>query len=171
MEIPSNEFGDVPPYDYIAEGEANNVYAFVTISGVFYEVRFKPSGDYISPVYSWRDSLFEIVIDVAYAPNPARIPADRSVLVTIIAIIIEFFAVHERVVLYICDDSDSRQLARKRKFDNWYARFGSADYAKFDLLTPIEAGEPFYASFFYRTDNPYRHEIIKAFEQLASGEK
>jgi hypothetical protein len=161
----------MPHYDFVLETEQDHVYAFVTAQNVFYEVRFRPSSDYMPATFVWRDSLFEIIIDVVWAADLNRIPADRAVLATIIAIIVDFFRVNERVVLYICDDSDARQLARKRKFDNWYARFGSIEYAKMDMLTPTDGPEQFYASFFYRLDNPYRHEIAGAFEQLLMGIK
>lgn len=134
----SFEFGGLPTYDFTLEGESATVYAFTTINGVFYEVRFKPSG-YVFSEYSWKDTVFEIVIDLVFAPDSTIIPPDRSVQATVIRIIADFFMVHERVVLYICDDSDSRELARKRKFDTWYARYGTRLFAKYDL-PPVSSG-------------------------------
>lgn len=166
----SYEFIGVPAYDFTLEEGTNTIYAFTTVNEVFYEVRFKPSG-YVFSEYSWKDTVFEIVIDLVFAPNPDRIPSDRSVQATIIKIIAHFFTTYERVVLYICDDSDSREIARKRKFDTWYARYGTRLFAKYDLPTVAAGSERFFVSVFYRRDNPNRFAIITAFEQLAIGDK
>ena len=166
----SFEFAGVPIYDFTLEAGTNAVYAFTRADKFFYEVRFKPSG-YVFSEYTWSDTVFEIVIDLVFAPDPDKIPADRSVQATIIKIIAHFFTVHERVILYICDDSDSRELARKRKFDTWYARYGTSLFAKYDLPPISEGTERFFASIFYRRGNPNRFAVIAAFDRLASGEK
>ncbi|GAB2585991.1 DUF6169 family protein [Spirosoma areae] len=111
------------------------------------------------------------MIDLVSAPNPDRIPADRSVQATIIKGIAHFFMAYERVVLYICDDSNSRETARKRKFDTWYARYGTRLFGKYDLPTVSAGSERFFVSVFYRRDNPNRFEVITAFDRLATGEK
>ena len=99
-ELPSCKFRIIVGYE--------NLYKFETKNNVEYDVRFKPNADYLSQDELWRDDLHELTIRIASAPNPLRIPADRFILPTVIAIVAEFFAVHERVILYICDDSDSR---------------------------------------------------------------
>ena len=112
----SFEFAGVSAYDFTLEEGTNAIYAFTTVNEVFYEVRFKPSG-YVFSEYTWSETVFEIVIDLVVAPDLNKVPADRSIQATIIKIVADFFAVHDRVILYICDDSDSREMARKRKFD------------------------------------------------------
>lgn len=158
-------------YDFDFAGGFDNRYNFVTSNGVSYNVRFKPGADYVLPGEHWRDNFYELVIEVASAPNPAHIPADRSIFPTIVAIISEFFTVHERVILYICDDSDSRESARKRKFDNWFSRISNHPFEKYDLPFVSDGPEQYVASIFFRYDNPFRLAIITAFEQLANGEK
>ena len=158
-------------YNYKFNGGWDNVYSFGTKNYVEYDVRFKPNAEYVSPDELWRDDFYEIVIEVITAPDPAHIPADRSIFPTIVAIISDFFAVHERVILYICDDSDSRELARKRKFDNWFNRLSSHPFEKYDLPTVANGPERYFASIFFRYDNPLRLAIITAFERLAGDEK
>lgn len=115
--------------------------------------------------------MCEIVIEVISAPNPLRIPADRFVFPTVVAIISEFFAVHERVILCTCDDSDSREMARKRKFDNWYNWLGNSAFEKYDLPTVAAGPERYFASVFFRRDNPNRLSIITAVERLGTADK
>lgn len=166
----SFEFAGVPGYDFTREEGTTTIYAFTTISNVFYEVRFKPSG-YVFSDYDWSDTVFEIVIDLVVAPDLDRIPSDRSIQATVINIVADFFTVHERVILYICDDSDSREMARKRKFDTWYARYGTRFFVKYDLPLVSDSSERFFASIFCRRDNPNRFDVIVAFDRLAMGEK
>ncbi len=160
-----------PIYNFKFNGGRDNVYSFGTKNSIEYDVRFKPTTDYVSLDELWRDDFYEIVIEVIAAPDPTYIPADRAILSTIVAIITDFFAVHKRVILYICDDSDSREQARKRKFDNWYKRFGSVLYQKYDLPTVSDHSERFFASIFFRRDNPNRLAVIDAFDRLAMGDK
>lgn len=73
--------------------------------------------------------------------------------------------------MYICDDSDSRELARKRKFDGWFDRFPDHFFEKYDLPTVGNGDERYYASIFFRRDNPYRFAVIAAFNQLSANDK
>lgn len=163
---------EAPPiYNFKFNGGIDKVYSFDTKNNVDYLVRFKPSADYILPEERWRDDFYELVIEVASAPDPTHIPADRSVFPTIEAIISHFFSNHQRVILYICDDSDSREVARKRKFDIWYTRLASRIYEKYDLPTVFEGSERYFASVFFRRDNPDRIAILTAFGQFETGNK
>ncbi len=158
-------------YKFTFNGGWDNVYAFTTKYQVDYLVRFKPGLDYVPLAEPWRDEFYELVIEVISAPDPNHIPADRAIYSTIVATIAHFFVVHERVVLYICDDSDSRELARKRKFDTWYSQLADPLFVKYDLPSIADGPERYFVSIFLRCDNPNRFAIIAAFEQLASGEK
>lgn len=158
-------------YDFEFVGGSANLYKFTTQRSVEYDVRFKPSADYIPPDEPWRDDLYELVIEVAEAPDPTCIPADSAIFPTIVAIITDFFRTRQRVVLYICDDSDSKELARKRKFDGWYTRLGDSFFEKYDLPTVAAGPERYFASVFFRRDNPYRFAIVAAFERLVESDK
>lgn len=158
-------------YDFDFAGGFDNRCNFVTVNAVSYTVRFKPSADYVLTHEPWRDNLFEFVIELAAAPDPDRIPNDPVVALTIARIIVQFLTAHERVILYICDDSDTRERARKRKFDNWFSRFRNPLFEKYDLPTVTEGPDRYYASLLFRIDNPHRLAIITAFDQLATGEK
>lgn len=160
-----------PSYDFDFAGGPDNRYNFRTTNDISYNVRFKPSTDCVPLNEPWRDDFYELVIELIAAPDPNRIPNDLAVALTVFHIISDFFIIHERVVLYICDDSDSRELARKRKFDNWFSRFGNHLFVKHDLPTVAAGPERYFASLLFRQDNPNRLAVITAFERLTSGEK
>ena len=158
-------------YRYEFLGGPTNLFNFKTANAVSYNVRFKPNADYVPPEELWRKELYEIVIDVASAPDPVHIPADQAIFPTIIAIIADFFTVHKRVILYICDDSDSKELARKRKFDSWYDRLSDPLFEKCDLPTVATGPDRYFASVLFRRHNPNRISIITAFDRLGMGDK
>ena len=73
-----------------------------------------------------------VLADNPYAPMLP--PADALMSATIRAIISEFFSTRERVVLYICDDSDSKADSRRKLFDRWYIRHKKEVFTKMDVL-------------------------------------
>ena len=103
--------------------------------------------------------------------TPPASPPTARFFPTIVAIITDFFFLYQRVVLYICDDSDSKELARKRKFDGWHTRLGDSFFEKYDLPTVTAGPERYFASVFFRRDNPYRLATVAAFERLVEGDK
>ena len=64
-----------PSYKFRIIGGNENLYKFETKNDVEYDVRFKPNSDYVPFHELWRDELYEIVIEIALAPDPLRIPA------------------------------------------------------------------------------------------------
>lgn len=54
-----------PSYKFRLVGGVDNLYKFRTKNDVEYDVRFKPSADYVPPDEPWRDDLYELVIEVA----------------------------------------------------------------------------------------------------------
>ena len=68
------------PYEFDYQGGFDNLYTFETKNGVGYNVRFKPNADYVSPDELWRDEFYELVIEVASAPDLNYIPADRAII-------------------------------------------------------------------------------------------
>lgn len=163
-----NEKLQLPPYNYTFKGGSYNSYFFRTSIGIIYEVKFKPS-DYLfnEPVVD--DSVFEFVIQIAENPTGKRPPLDKRIAPTIAAIFNEFFQVHKRVVVYICDTSDSKATARHRKFNQWFEAFRGLAYFKLDLGVDDLDGTTYYTSLIFRADNPNTVLIIQAYKQLIEG--
>ncbi|QMW01339.1 hypothetical protein [Spirosoma foliorum] len=72
-------------YDFDFAGGFDNRYNFKTVNEISYSVRFKPGADYVLPGEYWRDNFYELVVEVASAPDPTHIPADRAIFPTIVA--------------------------------------------------------------------------------------
>ena len=155
-------------YEFVFVGGVNNSYGFVTSNAITYEVKFKPS-DYLFNEPIVDDSVFEFVIQIAENPTGKRPPLDKRIAPTIAAIFNEFFQVHKRVVVYICDTSDSKATARHRKFNQWFEAFRGLAYFKLDLGVDDLDGTTYYTSLIFRADNPNTVLIIQAYKQLIDG--
>jgi hypothetical protein len=108
------------PYKFDFEGGSLNSYIFSTENDVRYEIKFVPSTDFF-PSYAELDmEIFEMVISVLDKPMSGRLPADSQTAPTIFAIFWEFFQPHRHALIFICDSSDGRELARHRKFGQWF---------------------------------------------------
>lgn len=161
----SNQFENY--YDFEFAGGVSHSYIFKTINEVVFEIKFKPS-DYIfgySEVIS--NNAFELGIVILEGKIGAG--KDDKIPSTIAEIVFDFFSKKsDDVIIYICDSSDSRQLARKRKFDSWVEYFKGSDYFKVDAeIIDIEKNK-IYSSLILKSDNPNFREIIKYFGSLSS---
>jgi hypothetical protein len=77
----------------------------------------------------------------------------------------QFFKEKQNVVIYVCDSSDDRELARKKKFDFWYWKYNDGTILKVDGIALI-AGMQIYNSLLVHKDNLQAAKIIQSFHQL-----
>jgi hypothetical protein len=150
------------PYDFISFKDENNTYAFVTDQLVVYEVKFKAS-NYLFNEYSY---TYEFVIEVAENPSSKQPSLDEHIPSTISLIFQDFFTLKETVVVYICDDSDSRGRARNRKFNQWFEQYNPLTFMKLDLAFGT-AEDKYFTTLIMRLDNPNMVEIVSAFQTLS----
>ncbi|MBC8151488.1 MAG: hypothetical protein H7Z72_01115 [Bacteroidetes bacterium] len=164
----------ISSYNFVWTGGDHNVYAFTTNDEIGYEVKFVPSGylfeDYIDdPV-----DAYEMVIAVVDNPAGGRLPADSLTAPTIRAIFYAFFRSHEQVIIFICDSSDGRQLARFRKFTDWYYKDISAiqpGLFKMDARVVDSKNQHTLLSGILRTSHPHFSVFVALFRDLNAGVK
>lgn len=156
-------------YDFFYLGGANESYAFVTENEVYYEAKFKPSNYLFSGLQEFNIDVFEFVIDVAIYSKDGKLPSDSKIPETISLLIKDFFNQNSRnAILYICDSSDSRQAARKRKFDKWVEYFKGDEFIKVDSEILDGNNNKIYSSLIIKTENRFFSEVIKYFGKLGS---
>lgn len=162
-------FQDDEFYSHRFLGGPNHVYSFITVSGVVYEVRFKPTG-YIFGEVDFAPCVFEFSLLLVHKPKgPVKIASDLRIPNTVIRIFLYFFEQHSRnVCIYICDSSDLKQNVRKRKFDRWFDDYNNGDFTKLNEKLVAADGTEFPVSLIMRVDHPQRKEIADAFFELAS---
>lgn len=105
-------------------------------------------------------------------PSGASIRYDPLVSATVAQIVLDFYNRNKKTItVYICDSSDRRQEARRRKFDQWFSYFAQHDFAKVEFYMGSEGEKITYRlSVMIWLDNPDRLRIFTAFEKLARGD-
>ena len=157
-----------PSYKFdVRSGNPNSFY-FTTQNEIAYEVRFRPTGYIFENDPDLQPFLYEISIIVLDNPTDAQPPADRLVSTTVASIFGQFFRQHERVVVYICDTSDQRGLARHRKFTSWFERY-KGNYVQFSDSITDKKGIVYFTSLIVRRDNPHMARVLIAFTNLVFG--
>lgn len=142
-------------YDYkVLEGVDHPLFYFETTNEYEYTVSFVSN-----PIKQLDIPILEVSVDCMNHESPIK---DLLVGKTIIEIIKKELEQDDtKIVTYVCDGDDLRQLARKRKFCGWYDLYNDTDY----VLLNFETEEPqlnktYYTSVLY---NPkvYREDFIR----------
>ncbi|MBC7643175.1 MAG: hypothetical protein H7174_12720 [Flavobacterium sp.] len=121
-------------YNYFFEGGINNSYFFETNEEVIYEIVFKPT-PYLFELKNIEiiENTFEFSILLKYNPNPKTPSNDKKIGATVVAIFIDFYSRRNKAIsVYICESSDGKELARKRKFDHWFQEYNDDIFVKVD---------------------------------------
>jgi Family of unknown function (DUF6169) len=146
---------------YIVFGRSDEINTF------YFETDY--ASDYLFPTLSIEaGSVFEFVLSVAESTRTNSAPPDSRIAPTVVAAITDFLkADANRVITYICDSSDRRELARKRKFDQWFDMFATNDFRKQEgTLTDFD-GISFYIAAIWLQNHSLTDQIAAAFNDLS----
>ena len=93
---------------------------------------------------------------------------DAEVKESIIAIINEFFAQNNDILLYICDTSDGREAIRNRLFVRWFKETDTDNVFEIKTADAIVEGEGMFFAIIFKKSNPKYTEISTEFEEAAA---
>lgn len=157
------------PYEYRFLGDFDNSYIFTTRYDVVYRIRFKPSFYVLNAEPAIADNVYELVI-AQIEKSEGTIPPDERILYTIAGIAEDFFKKDLNIAIYVCDDSDGKGKARKRKFDGWfvYLNFEGRGFMKIDQGFHEADGFSYSASLIFKSENRLKIQIITALDELAA---
>jgi Family of unknown function (DUF6169) len=159
---------DLQKYDFDYAGGKHNSYYFNTDFDITYHVKFKDSSYLFDGRLEFEVQAFELIIEIYDNPMGIKPPLDSKMPLTIATIFKDFCEkFNERVIIYICDSSDIRQEARRRKFNQWVEQFKGDDYLKLDTAIKENAKIIYHSSVIVRNDNPFKMQIFDAFLNLA----
>lgn len=131
---------------------------FESQHGLHYEIRFFEEQP-IGGCETWQFSFAKA------EDTPA--PEDPYVRFTLFAVIDEFFAENDNVMLYICDTSDKREAARNRLFIRWFRQSAQPDRFTIRSASATIEGQGFYAAIIVENRNPLLTDITADFDQTA----
>jgi hypothetical protein len=146
------------PYDVTYRA---NKYFFETDNSVAYSVEFTDGVHYFLNLPA-HIPVFEFNIKVLSAVDTFGKPYDKRVEATIVGILSTFFSQNKNSLIYICDNLDNRQRARRRKFDSWFKKSNSTVVEKYDIDFTVYDMQ-ILASFMVHTQNPDKELLIKLF--------
>ena len=133
--------------------------------------------------YFWSD--FGIVYDISFMPNDSIIPSgaievginnreqkvsprDPKFLQTLTAIIEEFFACNNDVMLYLAETGDGKQKFRNRLFVIWFNTYENRHKYVLRTAEGKMEGQDNFMAIIVKADNPRLSQAIKEFEETAS---
>ena len=153
------ELNLICPYNVFLDKDTF-IYSFITKNQVEYKIIFSDSTSFyegtsshgkISKVYSL---TVEKVTDI-------KEKHDTDVQATVDCIVTHFFEDKENSLIYMCDNSDSREIARYRKFNGWFANSPFKDNV-IKINEQIESEDKtttFYTSIVYHMENPFQVDL------------
>jgi hypothetical protein len=106
--------------------------------------------------------VFEFNLKVINAVDSIGKPYDARVEATIIDILSTFFRNNKNSLIYICDNLDSRQRGRRRKFDSWFKKSQTTVVEKYDIDFSVHDIQ-ILASFMVHAQNPHKDLLVKLF--------
>lgn len=157
-------------YNYFFEGGQNNSYFFETKEDIIYEIVFKPT-PYLFDLENTEilENTFEFSILLKYNPNSKLPSNDKKVGATVVAVFMDFYSKRNKAIsVYICESSDGKEFARKRKFDQWFEEYNDDTFVKIDKNLIDKNNNKFPVSLIISKSNPYEEQIFKAFVHLSS---
>ncbi|TRX39276.1 DUF6169 family protein [Flavobacterium restrictum] len=78
-----------------------------------------------------------------------------------------YFKKSSAISVYICESADGKELARKRKFDQWFQEYNDDTFVKVDKNLIDKDNNKFPVSLIISKLNPYEAQIFKAFVRLS----
>ncbi len=146
------------PYEVKMTDELN--YEFVNRDGVKYHLYFMP----VYEVYPDLVNTYSFSIE-REGTTPHTL--DRRIASTVADVLHRFFAKIENAMIMVCDSTDGKQHQRRNLFDRWFHYYNDGTMATINA----EAGEGDYElllSIYFKKNNPYRQQLVKAFSELLS---
>ena len=152
---------------------ATQTYFFTTKTDIEYQLAF------IDFIAYFTGTSTEGLVTKVYSLNIDKLSTkkalfDQDVQLTVACVVSHFFQDKENSLIYVCDHSDSRHSARKRKFDKWFADAEiNHDFVKLDDMI-ITADGAHYTCLIFNAENPFREyvktgyfEVIEALNKPA----
>lgn len=155
VDLSSQIINKTAPYQVVSSG--NGVVRFITDNALVYEAGFTDDYTFLE------ENAYQFYLKEITGNSSSH---DVKIMQTVGAIIEEFFAKNQSVVLYFCDTVDGKQAVRDRLFSSWYEL--SENRMKYTFLHGGAEfdGVSYFASVLIKNDNPDLDEVIQAFNSF-----
>lgn len=126
-------------------------FRFSNSDGVEYQVYFSDGSGYFENLY------FSGYLNIfGFRPlSKTEFRYDSRTVETLIYILIDYLQQDDYVIMFVCDESDTRQSNRNRLFNIWFKKYNDGSFEKLDLVfeqhtfvsTIISKNNPFILDF------------------------
>jgi len=141
----------------------NGSYYFLTTSNIKYSIIFYENDD-LSAV----DGL--TVYEFAFAPEVHKdinLPKDNRVSATILKVISDFLKRETNSLLFVCDSTDDKGMARARLFNNWYKKSECEYTEKYDETIEDPVNSDIITSLLIHKDAPNKQLMLQKYRNLS----
>lgn len=152
------------PYNYSFD-ENSEFYTFTTKNNIVYIVAFIIDHTLDTISTTQFDNIYQVIIE---KKTDLIEPFDSQVSLTIDKIMSDFFINIENALIYICSDSNGKELKRFKTFNRWYDNSKYKDtIIKVDkTISFAEIDNVYYTSLLYHSSNPNINYILTTFNGL-----
>ena len=141
----------------------SNSYQFSTSSGADYEILFIKDNNLFISTNLEAAEIYSLVINKIRKGLGGQ---DPEIQKTIIAILLDFFKNQNRILTYVYDSNDGKELVRKRMFKIWHQKTYHPDLIKLDNSIPTEDCDYHTGIIFHSENHLGKQKIIKTFELI-----
>jgi Family of unknown function (DUF6169) len=152
----------LPPYPLVQVND--NYYQFITDNEIVYSLYFVDYNYIFQDYPNINANILSINIEIN-SKIIETVKTDERIGITVVETIKDVFKTIENVVVYVCDNSDQRQVARERKFDFWFKKYNDGSIIKENEILYLDEVE-LINSLLIHKKNPQLLEIILAFKEL-----
>lgn len=149
------------PYKVITVKD--NYHEFTTAAGTKYACYFLSYAGYFDEYKEISGRVYGF--NVEQISKGKKAGADPRIGYTVVHVVKAFLNELVNAVVYVCDNADSRELMRKRKFDTWFKQYDDGSIIKID--GHIVYGDlDIYNAILIHKENQKKNRFIEAFTQL-----
>ena len=142
----------------------HNYFEFIIAAGIKYACYFISYAEYFKNYKEVADNIYSVNVDVIKSSRKT-VTADERTGLTIVEIVKQFLEGLENAVVYVCDNSDGRELFRKKKFDRWFRKYDDGTVIKVDGYIAVPHFNIYNAILIHK-DNPKKNRFIEVFNEL-----
>jgi len=152
------------PYNYITSRP--DYYSFITDNGAEYICYFSSHAFYFKNYPKLAPKIFDF--NIVLKNKGAKVTnLDNRIAATIIKIVGDFLSSKVYAVVYVCDASDGKGLARARKFKTWFNYYEHSSNDIIQINTDMKAGGiKLYVALLVHKKNKLKNKFIEAFLEL-----
>jgi hypothetical protein len=147
-------------------------YGFITSKGIEYYCSFLSYAEYFSDKPDIAPYFFSFNLELKDKNTKLPAGTDKKIADTVITIVGDFLLSKTNAVVYVCDNSDGREIARSKKFLSWFEYYDHPSSHVMQVTSNFSAGGMFiYSSLLVNKKNKRLTDLVLAYLELTDDEK